>query len=249
MMHRNLCAVVVLEGVMSVAWAEPVDLSPGQMDTVTAAGASAYYADAAAQANAIGENAFTGTFSNAVALNGLLSKLPAFGGGSQAAAIAAATGPSAYIEASAKAEYWPVGEAIGLATATGPTAFAAISAGVVNVNGQDYLTGSLAGGDASSMQAISSTPLALSTSGITWSPPAVKPAISPPAVSVASTEVPGGELVTYTLATGEQSGGNAKISLSFFKPPRSRIPLMLPIGISGAIPVMGNSLQARPVAM
>lgn len=250
MMLGNLCAVVVLDGVMSMAWAEPVDLSPVQMDAVTAAGTSAYYSDAVAQANATGGNAFTGTFSNAVVPNGLLPKLPGFGGGSQAAAIAAATGPSAHIEASAKAVYWPVGEAIGLATATGPSAFAATSAGVVNVNGQDYLTGSLVGGDASSVQAISSVPLALSTAAITWSPPAVKPAINPPAVSVASTEAAAGELVTYTLTTGGQGGDNsAKITLSLFKPPRSRIPLMLPIGISGAIPVMNNSLLARPVAM
>jgi len=234
---------------MSVAWAEPVDLSAAQMDSVTAAGAHAYYADAIAEANAAGQNAFTGTFSNALVPNGLLSKLPAYGGGSQAAAIATATGPTASIEASAKAEYWPAGEAIGVAAATGPSAFAAISAGVVNVNGQDYLTGSLAGGDASSVKAVSSVPLALSTSGTTWSPPAVKPAANPPAVSVASTEVSGGQLVTYTLDVGNQGGDSAKISLSLFKPPRSRILQMLPIGISGAIPVMSNSLLAKPVAM
>jgi hypothetical protein len=99
------------------------------------------------------------------------------------------------------------------------------------------------------VKAISSVPLALSTSGIAWSPPVLKPAISPPAVSVASTEVSGGELVTYTLSVGDQGGNSSKVSLSFFKPPRSRIPMMLPIGISGAIPVMSNSLQAKPVAM
>jgi len=248
MMLRNLCAVVVLDGVMSVAWAEPVDLSPVQMDEVTAAAADAYYADAVAQANATGEDAFTGTFANAVVLDGLLPKLPGFGGGSQAAAIAAATGPSASIEASAKAKYWPAGEAIGLAAAAGPSAFAATGAGVVNIRGQDYLTGYLAGGDDAGVATVTA-PIALSTSSGTWSPPAVQPAISPPAVSVASTEVTGGELVTYTLDVGDQGGNSSKVSLSFFKPPRSRIPQMLPVGISGAIPVTSTTLHATPVAM
>ena len=100
MMLRTLCAVAVLGGVMTVAWADPVVLGPVQMDAVTAAGANTY---AIAQANATGQNAFTETFSNAVALNGLLPNLTSYGGGSQAAAMAAATGPSAYIEVSAKA--------------------------------------------------------------------------------------------------------------------------------------------------
>lgn len=254
MMLRTLCSMVVLGGVITVARADPVDLGPVQMDAVTAAGADAYNAHAVAQANANGENAFTGTFSNAVALDGLLPKLPSYGGGSQAAAIAAATGPSAYIEASAKADYGAVGEAIAHAAATGPSAFAAISAGVVNINGQDYLTGSLAGGDPSSVKAITSTPIALSTSGIAWSPPAVRPATSAPAWSVASTEMPGGQFVIYTLIAGDQSGNtptgdSATLSLSFFKPPHSRIPPFIPIGISGAIPVTTNTLAAKPVAM
>jgi len=254
MMLRTLCSMVVLGGVITVAWAEPVDLGPVQMDAVTAASADAYNAYAVAQANASGENLFTGTFANAVALDGLLPKLPAFGGGGQAGAIAAATGPSAYIEASAKATYGPVGEAIGLAVATGTSAFAAISAGVVNINEQDYLVGSLAGGDGSSVKAVTTAPIALSTSGIAWSPPALRPAASAPPLSVASTEVPGGLLVTYTLTTGDQNGDtstgdHATISLTFFKPPRSRIPPMIPIDISGVVPVMSTALHATPVAM
>lgn len=253
-MLRILCSVVVLGGVITVARADPVDLGPVQMDAVTAAGADAYNAHAVAQANATGEDAFTGTFSNAVALNGLLPKLPGYGGGSQAAAVAAAAGPSAYIEASARANYGAAGEATALAAATGTSAFAAISAGVVNINGQDYLTGSLAGGDPSSVKAITSIPIALSTSGIAWSPPEVRPATSAPAWSVASTGVPGGQLVTYTLTTGDQSGNtptgdSATLSLSFFKPPRSRIPPFIPIGISGVIPVTSTALRAIPVAM
>lgn len=253
MMLRSLCAVVVLDGMMSVAWAEPVDLGPAQMDAVTAASADSYNAYALVEANASGENVLTGTFANAVALNGLLPKLPAFGGGSQAGAIAAATGPSAYIEASAKAGYGPVGEAIGLAVATGASAFAAISAGVVNINEQDYLVGSLAGGAAPGLAFITA-PIPLSTTSGTWSPPALRPAASAPPLSEASTEVPGGLLVTYTLTTGDQNGDtstgdHATISLTFFKPSRSRIPPMIPIGISGVVPVMSTALHAIPVAM
>jgi len=251
MMLRTLCAVVVLDAVTTVAWADPVDLGPVQMDAVTAAGADAYNAYADAQTDATGENAFTGTFANAIALNGRLSLLPGYGGGSQAAAIAAGAGPSAYIQASAKADYGAAGKAVALAVATGPSAFAAISAGVANINGQDYLTGSLAG-SAAKMSA--TAPIALSTTSGVWSPPAMKSGASGPAVSVASTEASGGQLVTYTLITGDQDGNTpagdkATISLSFFKPPHSLIPPLLPIDISGVIPVMSNTLLAKPVAM
>jgi hypothetical protein len=168
--------------------------------------------------------------------------------------MAVAIGPSAYIEASAKTGYGAAGEATALAVGTGTSAFAAISAGVVNINGQDYLTGYLAGGTAAG-QAIATAPIALNTtSGMAWSPPAVRTGAIAPEVLMASTEVPGGQFVTYTLTTVDPSdnattGDKARMSLSFFKPPRSRIPPVIPIDISGVLPVMSNALRAIPVAM
>ncbi|HUW28482.1 MAG TPA: hypothetical protein VMV97_07720 [Sulfuriferula sp.] len=279
MMLRTLCAVAILGSAMTMAWADPVVLGPVQMDAVTAAGANSY---AIAQANATGRNASTETFSNVVALNGL-SNLMGYGEGGQAAALAVATDPSAYTGVSAKAGiingqpdltgYGAGGEAVALATATGPSAFAAASAGVVNINGQTYLTGYAAGGAATRL-AIVTAPIALSTTGraitingqpywfprgaapgeTVWSPPAMRPGASLPAVSVTSTEVSGKQLVTYTLATGDQNGntptGNsATMSLSFSKPPRSRIPPVFVIGISGAIPVTTNVLLVNQVVM
>lgn len=248
-MLRNLCAVVVLDGVISVAWADPVVLEPAQMDALTAAG---NYADAVAQATATGPNAFTNTSSSAIALlDGLQLRLTGYEGGGRAAALAIAAGPSAYIEASAKASYGAAGEAVAQAVGTGKSAFAAITTAVVTINGQDYLTGSLAGGAALGLAFITA-PIPLSATSGTWSPP--RPATEVPALSVALTEVTGGQLVTYTLATGDQNGDtstgdHATISLTFFKPPRSRIPAMIPIGISGVVPVMSTALHAIPVAM
>ena len=250
-MLRNLCAVVVLDGVISVAWADPVVLEPAQMDALTAAGD---YADAGAQATATGPNAFTNTSSSALALlDGLRLRLTGYEGGGRAAALAIATGPSASIEVSAKAGYGAAGEAVAQAVGTGQSAFAAIAAAVTTINGQDYLTGSLAGGAAPRLAFITA-PIPLSTTSGTWSPPLVRPATEVPALSVASTEVTGGQLVTYTLATGDQngdtpSGDSAKMSLSFFKPPRSRIPPMLPINLSGVVPVTSTALRATPVSM
>lgn len=251
MMLRSLCGVVVLDGMMSVAWAEPVVLEPAQMDALTAAGD---YADAVAQATATGPNAFTNTSSSAIALlDGLRLRLTGYEGGGHAAALAIAAGPSAYIEASAKAGYGAAGEAVAQAVGTGKSAFAGISAAVVTINGQDYLTGSLAGGAAPGLAFITA-PIPLSTTSGTWSPPAMRPAAEVPALSVASTEVPGGLLVTYALTTGDQNGDtstgdHATLSLTFFKPPRSHIPPMIPIGISGVVPVMSTALHAIPAAM
>ncbi len=245
---RMLCAVLALGRAITVAWADPVVLGPFQMDAVTAAGADAY---AAAQANATGQSVFSDTNANAVALNGLLPQT-SYGGGAQAGAMASATGPSAYIEASAKAAYGSAGEAIALAVATGTSTFAALSAGVASIDGQAYLIGSLAG-DPAPGQVIATSPIAFSTaSGMVWSPPTMRPTASMPPVSVASSAVSGGELVSYTLTTGDQDGGtgdSATLSLSFFKPPGSRIPPLIAIDISGVVPVVSDSLIAKPAAM
>ncbi len=278
-MLRTLCAVAVLGGAMTAAKAGPVVLGPAQMDAVTA-GANTY---ALAVANATGRYAFTETSTKVVALNGL-PYLTGYGAGGQAAALAFATGPSAHTEASARAGilngqsdltgYGAGGETVALAAATGPSAFAAVSAGVVNVNGQTYLTGYAAAGHATGL-AIVTAPIALNTtSGMAitvngqpywlprgaapgetvWSPPAMRPGASVPAVSVTSAEVSGGQLVTYTLTTGDQNGNtpagdNTTMSLSFSKPSRSRIPPVFVIGVSGAIPVMTNIVPVKPVAM
>ena len=246
-MLGTLHAVAVLGGATTVAWANPTVLGTVQMDAVTAGGADAY---AIAQANATGQNAFTETYSNAVALNGLFPQTSNWGG-SRAGAMAAATSPSAYIDASAQTAYG-TDEAIALAVAGGPSAFVAISAGVVSIDGRAYLTGSLAGSAFPGM-AIATAPVALSaTSGMVWSAPAVRSVARTPAVSVASTGMPGGELVTYTLATGDQDDGpgdSTALSLSFLKSPGSRIPPVFAIDISGVIPVISTSLLAKPAAM
>ncbi|MHB0973277.1 MAG: hypothetical protein ACYC0P_03435 [Thiobacillus sp.] len=250
---RTLCAVAVLGGAMTVVRADPVVLGPVQMDAITAAGAYAN-AQAHAEASANGLDALTQTLSNVALLNGVLPRLTGYGGGSQAAAMVAATGPSAYVDASATARYGAAGEATALAAATGPSAFAAIGAGVVSIRGQDYLTGYLAGGADAGVTTVTA-PIALSASSGVWSLPAMRPAASAPAVSVASTAVSGGELVAYTLTTGDRNGDtstgdHATLSLTFFKPPRSRIPPMIPIDISGAVPVTSTTvLHAIPVAM
>ncbi|WP_413437310.1 hypothetical protein ACFDAU_12940 [Sulfuriferula sp. GW1] len=277
---RTLCAVAVLGGAMTVVRADPVVMGAAQMDAVTAAGANVY---AIAQANATGRNVFTETSTNVFTLN-RLPYLTGYGARSQAAVLAVATGPFAYIVASAKAGiineqpdltgYGAGGEAVALATATGSSAFAAASAGVVNMNGQTYLTGSAATGHATGL-AIITAPIALNTTlGIAiiingqphwlpsnaaagetiWSQPVMRPDASAPAVSVTSTEVLGGQLVNYTLTTGDQNGNtpvgdSTTMSLSFSKPPRSRIPPVFVIDVSGAIPVMVNALLVKPVAM
>ena len=120
---------------------------------------------------------------------------------------------------------------------------------MLTVNGQDYLARSLAASAAPGLMFVTA-PIAMSTMpGMAWSPPALGPAANAPAIAVASTAVPGGELVTYTLATGDQNGHSTKMSLEFLKPLRSKIPPLFPIGISGVIPVTATALQARPVAM
>ena len=246
MMGGTLCSVAVLGGVITVAWADPVILGPVQMDAVTAAGGNAY---GIAQADATGLNAFTNTNAGAIALDGLLGRLPGFGGGGRAAAMAAAIGPSAQIQVSIKAGYGTAGEVTGQGVAQGSPAFAAMSAGVLTVNGQDYLVGSLAASAAPGL-AFVTAPIAMSTlPGMVWSPPAMGPAANAPAIAVASTEVPGGELVTYTLAADDQNGHSTKLSLEFLKPPRSIIPPLFPVGLSGVVPVTATTLQATPVAM
>lgn len=252
MLPRTLCAVAVLGGLAAAAHADPVVLGPAQMDAITAAGPYAS-AQANAEANANGLDAFTETLSNVLLLNGVLPRLTGYGGGSQAAAMVVATGPAAHAEASAKARYGAAGEATALAAATGPSAFAAIGAGVISIRGQDYLTGHLAG-SADAGVATVTAPIALSASSGVWSLPTTRPAASAPVVSAASTEVSGGALVAYTLTTGDQNGDtstgdHATLSLTFFKPPRSRIPPMIPIDISGVVPVMSTALHAIPVAM
>lgn len=280
MMLRALCAVAILGGAMTVVRADPVVLGPVQMDAVTASA----NINALALANATGQNAFTETFSNAVTLNGLPYLTSYGGGGqaaAMAAAIGPSAYTEASAKADMMngqpdlTGYGAGGEVVALATATGPSAFVAVSARADTINGQAYLTGYAAGGSAAGL-AITTAPIALSTtSGMAitingrpywlpgaaaagetvWSLPATRPSASgAPAVSVTSTEVPGGQHVAYTLTTGDQNGNtptgdNATMSLSFSKPPRSRIPPVFVIGISGAIPVMINTLLVKPVAM
>jgi hypothetical protein len=251
MMLGTLCLAIVAGCTMAPAWADPVALRPEQMDAITAGSADAY---ATSQANANGRAAFTGTLSSAVGLNGLLLRLSGYGGGSLAAAMAAATGPSAHLDISAQAGYGAAGNATAQAAADGTTPLAAISAGVVSVSGQPYLVGGLVAG-AGAGAAVATAPIALSTAaGLGWSPPTTRTGARGPLVSVTSADVQGGQQVTYTLAAGDTGGnaspgGNGKMSLSFFKPPRSRIPLLLPLDISGVVPVLNSALQAKPVAM
>ena len=109
----------------------------------------------------------------------------------------------------------------GLAIATAPIALSTTSGMAITINGQPYWL-----------------PRGAAPGETIWSPPAMRPGASAPAVSVTSTEVSGEQLVTYTLTTGDQNGNtptgdSATMSLSFSKPPRSRIPPVFVIGISG----------------
>lgn len=252
--------MAVLGIAMSVASADPVLLGPAQMDAVTA-GANTY---ADAQANAIGQKTFTETSTNVFILDGLanygLSNLMGYGAGGQAAVLAVASGPSAHAEAFARAGILNEqpdltglgagGEAIALAAATGPSHFAAASAGAFSVNGQTYLAG-LAAGSAAPGLAIATAPIALRTTNETvWSPTALSPDASGAAVSVTSTEESGRELVTYTLSAGGQNSDAPSVdsaTLSFSKPPLTRIPPIILVVISGVIPVRMNDLPVKPV--
>lgn len=249
-MRRILCVVVVLGSAM--AGAEPVVLGTAQMDAVTV-GANTY---ALALANATGQSTFTETISYVFTRNGA-PDLTRFGVGARVAVLAVASGPAAHVEASAKAGIMSGlpgltgGETIALAADTGPSRFAAASAGAFSLGGQTYLTG-LAATSATPGLAIATAPIALNAANKTvWSPPALSPDANGAVVSTTSTKESGSELVTYTLTAGGQksdapSGDSA--TLSFSRPPLTRIPPVLLVVISGVIPVRLVDLPVKLVA-